>query len=685
MAALIPIVVQVAISAALSAGIAYAARALAPKPKASNTFNPNAGAAAPNPLTAAPQPGGPQLGVFGHRRVAGRIVLSEKSGGLTYLIIAIAGAPINAINAVYVNNQLVSRDTDGYVLDKPWFGSSASSIEIDFYDGTQVAADAKLVAAFTGWTADHIGLSQTYARIIIDPTQATSAYSSNAVPDFTFDVTGFPVYDPRNVYHEIADPSTWTYSDNAALINAAYLVHELGAALPMSRVDWDSVAEAADICDEAVTLANGGTERRYTSALYWSTDERHEDVLARAGAAHAGGVYAVGGQYKMATGASNTSTATITPDDYEGDGLQFSETPSLADIANGVRGSFASPLHNYEPRDFPAYQDAAAVADDGGVEHWLDMDLAAVTSHTQAQRLARIAYNKTRYGYDAQLHINITHLDVVSNDVITLTDDLAGISAGAFRVQSDSLGGDYSIRLALAYEAASFFTWTAATDEKEFEAYASLLGVQGEYLPPGAVMIDQNISSPLDPELALYNSPSDGWTHFRVRNTVSTGEAGPKTFAKGTAETTFNITGNTLNSGFTWYVRVQNADASQVSAEVSISFVSMLDTNGLVEATSPYYALPSAPSPFVLAVFGGAATLSVAKASGLRSEKLRLYSGTTSVFADASLESTVDNADGGALINVSGESGQAKFFWAVVYNETDDVEGSESNAVLVVF
>ena len=100
-----------------------------------------------------------------------------------------------------------------------------------------------------------------------------------------------------------------------------------------------------------------------------------------------------------------------------------------------------------EERDFPVYQDTTALALDGNRAEWLDLDLSCVTSHTQAQRLARIAYKRRRYGYQASLNTTFKHFDVTANDVITITDSMAGLSGTTFRVERDTatVGEDYEL------------------------------------------------------------------------------------------------------------------------------------------------------------------------------------------------------------------------------------------------
>src|SRR5690606_23810070 len=82
------------------------------------------------------------------------------------------------------------------------------------------------------------------------------------------------VYDPREVGHDPADPGTWAWSENAGLAILDYLTHPDGMRLSKDDCDLESFAAFADLCDEAVPLAAGGTEKRYRLwGVYQLTDE----------------------------------------------------------------------------------------------------------------------------------------------------------------------------------------------------------------------------------------------------------------------------------------------------------------------------------------------------------------------------------------------------------------------------
>lgn len=419
-----------------------------------------------DPISVTTEPGGDLPGLIGRRRVGGRVVYSTRdAAGGDWLVIVILGARASVTN-IYLDNLLISRDANGFVLTPPY---NANSCQIRLYDGSQLTAPAELIAAGVSWGAQAVGREITFATVRINKAGNPTSYGAG-VPNITFETTGFAAYDPRNAAHNINDRSTWSVTRNAALVAAGYLVHPLGHALPVSSVDWASFGVGATLCDVATALKAGGTEPQFESALYWLTGERHETVLARAGAAMGGGVYQVGKLWRCAVGAWSPPPVipNITPAMYDAGGITFSDTQDIEASYNGVRALFTSPAHFFEERDAPQYQDATALSQDGGLERWLDLDLTAVTSQTQAQRIMRTRYRQARRGAPVGLELQFEAFDIVSDDIVTLTDDLAGFSFQTCRVINDALSSDWVVSLSLRTEDAAMYAWTAANDELPF-------------------------------------------------------------------------------------------------------------------------------------------------------------------------------------------------------------------------
>jgi hypothetical protein len=555
-------------------------------------------------------------------------------------------------------------------------------MNIRTYTGSQTTVDSTLNSVFPGWTSQYVGNKIAYAIVKMDPSisAAFNTTYSGGIPDFSFDVLGAKCYDPRDGSHNIAVPSTWSFTTNASLIEANYLIHDCGAKVSTSRIDWTSVSSCATVDDVSINLLNGLTEKRYTASLYWETNERHEDVLERIGQAHAGGIRLIGNKWVMRTGEIGSSVATIVPGDYAGEGLSFSEVNSFADIANGVRGKFSSPLHNFEMRDYPAYQDSTHLSEDGGSERWLEVSFPCVTSASQAQRLARIAYNKNRLGHTANVTVKFKHFDVIARDLVTITDASAGFSAKTFRVTEDRVNDDMSIDLQLEYDTASFYSWSSS-DEKAFDSYTGLTGEVGDVRNFGWTIIDTvRPGGNITPAAVIHAGPvtPSGADHYRWRSTAGT------SFWTGamTSTQTGNATAQGSATNVTYELRIEDVSNNvlQTVGTVATSGSSIADDD---EAGATYFFLAAPSRPRIKNQNNGAAQLLVPTVPGVKADQVKLYEGTTNVFASATLVTTKTNSN--AVFDVTGAAGTSKFYWACAYNSATSRLSQESNSVLVVF
>lgn len=679
------LVALAAVNALVSVGVGLISRAFSPRTSTAST----AQTAAPRQidlLAQNPSPGDAHPGLFGHRRVGGPIVFTGKSNGKTYIVIEIAGAPVSAINAVYINNAPASIDNSGNVLDTPWYdGSGHYSLNIKLYDGTQTTVDSVLSAAFPNWTSQFIGKQIAYARIVIDTTGNTSFFSTaykSGVPDFTFDVSGFACYDPRDGAQDINTPSTWKYSNNAAIINANYLIHVLGMNLPTSYVDWTSVTAAANICDQTVSLASGGTESRYTASLAWKTTERHEVVLDRIGVAHAGGAYFVGTKYLIRSGAWSASSATITTDDYASGNqtvLQFSDTQPLANLCNGVRGNFTSPMHNWEARDYPYYKDAAAISADGA-NYWLDLNFDAVTSPTQAQRLAKIAYKQARYGFPASVDLKFSKFNITAEDVVTLTDNLAGFSGTTFRVIDDRLDGNFVLHLQLQYEDSTFYDWNAASEEQSFRAVAPVLGEGANVGDAGFIIYDSDASGSTITDTGDFYFPETGnatkidWTNTHgasnFSGTVTAGATTGVNMSNAFGASTSNIT-------------AKCTDQNGATSTLTFAPFNTGAINGKNASNSPVYRLNTPARPWIASSTNGSNTFYLSATAHPRATHIELWENTTNDSGTASLVGTVANT--GGSVTLSRTTGTKRWYWARLKNATDSKYSGFSNVQLAVY
>ena len=129
-----------------------------------------------------------------------------------------------------------------------------------------------------------------------------SSVFQNGIPTITAKIRGKKVFDPRT--------STTAYSNNAALCIRDYITSTYGLNDP--QVDATSFNVAANTCDENVTLAAGGTEKRYTLNGVVRADQSYGDVLQQMMTSCGGTLFWGGGKWKLVVGEYNAPTKNLT-------------------------------------------------------------------------------------------------------------------------------------------------------------------------------------------------------------------------------------------------------------------------------------------------------------------------------------------------------------------------------------
>lgn len=158
-----------------------------------------------------------------------------RANGYLYLIHVLAACKIKSIRDIYLNEDFsTASQFSGFVRVNKHLGASDQ------------VADSDLVSEIGGstWTSNHRGRGMAYiaTRLKWDAT----AFSTG-IPNIAAIVDGHDeVYDPRTL--------ATGYSNNAALCIANYLTSSFGFNLAWSRLDEDSLIEAANICDERVPV-----------------------------------------------------------------------------------------------------------------------------------------------------------------------------------------------------------------------------------------------------------------------------------------------------------------------------------------------------------------------------------------------------------------------------------------------
>lgn len=400
--------------------------------------------------------------VYGQVRTGGAITFLHSTDGNSklHLIITLAGHEVEEIGDIYFDDEVVPLDGSGNAT-----GRYAGYVRIQKKLGTDTqTAFADLISeASDKWTADHRqrGRACIYVRL----THNSDLFASG-IPNITAVVKGKKVYDPRTT------STAWTA--NAALCLADYLtdpIRGLGVDYA-SRIDETDLIAAANVCDENVTLAGGGTEDRYTMNGTFETSERPRDIIASMTGAMAGRASFIGGRWSIFAGAYTAPSITLTEADLRGP-IRVSSRLSRRELANGVKGTFVSPDNKWQASDFPPVTSSTGYTEDGDERLWRDIDLPFTTSAATAQRIARIELRKARQQISVQLQAKLTAYRLVPGDTVAITNTRLGWTAKAFEVTGLRFvaadDGSLGVDLTLRETASTVYDWTAATDEVDVD------------------------------------------------------------------------------------------------------------------------------------------------------------------------------------------------------------------------
>lgn len=297
-----------------------------------------------------------------------------------------------------------------------------TSIWVKWIDGTQTAADTYLVWAFGDdpdypWSADFVGTGKSYAII-------TTRYDSEAltgVPNFLFEPEPLPMYDLRldstnggSGAHRWNNPATWAPTRNPAVIaynigRGIYYGAEWvygGKNLAAWRLPAAEWIAAANECDDAVSMAGGGTEPRYRCGMEIRCNVMPADALEEIGKAANMRFAETGGQLKPIVGLPAAAAFAFTDDDIViTEGQSFKPFYPVAETFNSISATYPEPVEKWSSKDAREYIDTDATAADGGRYLPTSMTYGAVPFRRQIRRLMRSQMRDYRRMRRHQFHL----------------------------------------------------------------------------------------------------------------------------------------------------------------------------------------------------------------------------------------------------------------------------------------
>jgi hypothetical protein len=460
------VVVSTTISLAVSIGASFALsaalKAIQGKPDLSSLSG-----SSPGRTQTTKQAVSPRKVVYGKTRVAGTQTFLHftHNNGLFHMVITLTGHPIESFEQYFINDEEQFLDAKGKPTSGSWNGGGKPRVRIVGGTGT-TAGDAAFHAAMQAnlpgvWTEAHrqTGCAKIYV------VGATNNFPGG-LPNVTVVVKGKnDIFDPRS--------STSGYTDNAALCIRDYLTTPLlGVGEPSSVINDVGWNAEANICDEAVALAAGGTEKRYTVNGQFTKKADDMSVLGRMMSACAGTLTHQGGEYTLYTGAYRSPTITFDENQIVGP-VEVKTLIGREELFNRVKGTFINPDDFYQEVPFPAVTNATYLAEDQNEELWKPGDVfyPFTDSASRCQRLAKIELERVRQQTTEALPLNLQGMRVQMGDVVGRTHDTRSwvdkpfeIKEWAFVDRGNEKAPKIGVEMVLRETASTVYDWNSGEE-----------------------------------------------------------------------------------------------------------------------------------------------------------------------------------------------------------------------------
>jgi len=415
---------------------------------------------------------------------------------------------------------------------------------------------------------------------------------------------GMKVYDPRldstvtggSGSHRADNQATWEYSNggndlgnNPVLQILAYRLGwqinsklAVGKGMLPERLDLPSFITAANICDEPVTLAIGGTQRRYeTHGLFSEADQTSSVENALLFACN-GRMTDHNGKLGIAL-AYNDLTGTLyefDDDDVLG-AFDWNPSPSIHETHNIIRGRWTDPSSNslYQMVDYPAIR----ITSPDGIDRTLTIDLPVVQDGKRAQRIAKQILQREQYQGTFAAIFGIRAWGVKVGDPVKLTFDTLGFVEKLFRVVQQGIRSDGTVQLILREEATALYAWAA---EESALVTVAAPTVYDQLNNPLAVINGVDIGIPNDADNTAANAPTTNVPTPTVIQADYTGAVVAGQLTR-TINCTRAIGSSDVTTSTAWSISASGCTAT-IGAATGIVSITACDAAGYIDVTSVY-------------------------------------------------------------------------------------------------
>lgn len=396
-------------------------------------------------------------------------------------IIATSAHEVESIDGIWFDDREAWRN-DGTGVLNPYIGYLTVT---PITKGT--AANYITINSGDPWGSSCRLTGCSYVHLRIKRTGSDSAVNSPLVNGLPSRVTikgkGAKLYDPRRDT-EVAggsgteranDQTTWgtgasSNRNNPALQLLWFLLGwripnstgklSVGCGVPPARIDLPSFITAANICDEAVALAAGGTQPRYeTSGVGSDADNRMEIIQILLTSMNAT-LRDSNGKLSITVMKNDLATPVLEFDDNDilGD-FSWNQTRGLDEMMNAVHGRYTDPSPNslYQQVEYPV----VSITSIDGIERMQTLDLPWVQEGRRAQRIAKQVLQRAQYKGIFSATFSMKALGCEVGDIVYISFEPLGWASKPFRVLNQGINNTGQVPMTLIEENAAIYAWDA--------------------------------------------------------------------------------------------------------------------------------------------------------------------------------------------------------------------------------
>lgn len=332
------------------------------------------------------------------------------------------------------------------------------------------------------WTSDHKLVGTTFSVICIDALKIEDRYkifrwrgpfgmgepAVNVLGDWA------NAYDPRDPDQVLGDRTTYKPTRNNALVWAWFRTHRYGRKKPESSINWDKIAEQADICDQDV-VGIEGTQKRYQCAASIvdskARADGEKDILLSMD-----GIILFGEDGKSWCSAGHYTAPTLSfSRNRDIMAMSSMEAQDGESATQGVIVNYLEPAANYTKQPSAAWLNPIYY-DPTKTPQFLYVDVETCTNHNQAMRIAKGIGMRSQPRHKIGPTVNLRGLRARQERIIDIQYD------------NVSFFGDYEIATPVEMDAAGIMTgfgavpidpsrWTLLPGEEQPRPVVSDIGV----------------------------------------------------------------------------------------------------------------------------------------------------------------------------------------------------------------